>query len=390
MTVGSNLMAFVEATARIRQYGHPIHPIEVATADLELEQEFLRIPSRPLRRTPQAEPSLWKLAGIPISWAENCSKAGDSQLPADVWNLVVQRLSEGGAIPDKCLVYVKGDEAFNLSPRLLQLLTFGEVLDAIESTLPRNLSPDELKAHRPLAADDHFELNIVTSKRNTTPREGDVVEAGISIFHAATDQYPTQVTPYLRRCVCNNGMIVVVHPEREGPRIRRIPRAGGDRKKMVDQLKQVLRDAWDHVDPALEQFRSLTEQPLSADGLLGYLEQIRARYALTNQEIGAIDAAVEADERGRTNTLYDVANGISWVGTHIPGLDLQRRRQLRRAGGDVAVRHGPPCLACGSIPRGNRRRVTPSVSSSAGQASNETGCLSRLPSSEKRAESQQD
>jgi len=346
---GNNLLPFREAITQLRQTDQQVYSLEVSTAELRLEDQGLHTPHHSWKRSAEGDLSLWKLARLPLSWIENQRRVGDEQLPVDVWNLVTGRLLQRNDLEDRCVVFIHDNRLVHISDDTLQTLTFGEVADAVEATLPRDLSDSDLRAHRLSITPVYFEFNIVAAKRQIEARSGDIVEAGISLLHFCTDQHPTQVTPYARRCVCDNGLIVMVHDVRQGPRVRRVPRFGGNLKNMVAQLQEVMRDAWAHVRPAMEQVQSLSERPLAKNGVTRFLEQMRGRYALTNYEINTIEAAIEEDELGPTGTVLDIVNGISRVGSHLPGLDLFQRRQLLRAGGDIAVRYGSLCRLCGSI-----------------------------------------
>jgi hypothetical protein len=267
-------------------------------------------------------------------------------LPSEMQaGLLHYHLGRGFGRGGSVTVFGHGTELAGVGRADLARLTGRDVAEAVLDGMGGR--SDELDITRLSIVDDNIQFDAITERAQREVRPGDVVLAGVTVYHSLMADSATKVDGFLHRLVCSNGSI---HREclsaREGPRTRRL---SADHPNARDQQRQQIRrlssEALDNLNRRLDGLRRLTEEP--ADLRLLAMNWF-GRSRLSARRLMPLLEQAHAEEGGE-NTAFGVMNAFTRVATHRTELSPNIRRVLARMGGMLAFGHSRVCPKCWSL-----------------------------------------
>lgn len=235
----------------------------------------------------------------------------------------------------------------------LPLLSGQEVLDAVlAAALGGAVIGDmDLRVDR-FHLDGFVSLSLVSPSMRTEPRPGDLVHAGTDLHHSETGMCATQVTTYLSRLVCSNGLLIRVCEHNKALRVRRD--SFTDREALLGRIRRMAELAWAEMDLKLGILKQLAQERV--DDQADVIEKLARGHGLpvTRRQVGELLKALDDDELGNGGTLYDIVNAFSRVGTHSNGRPLAWRRGMMFVSGAILGDRLERCPRCRSIMRHRR------------------------------------
>jgi hypothetical protein len=310
---------------------------KIASREIRLSSEGLLLAGeQAFTLSLEARDDLARRSGIPAPFFNT--------IPVDLQAALFNRLfpvtlAHPAAPPELNVAVLDNRVAVALSDATLAVLPGVEVLNAV-------LEAASTDSNREVLDVAHFGLNggislsLVSPAIRAEPRVGDIVSGGIDVYHHDTGSRGCQVSSYLYRLVCRNGLLVPVCEHKEDLRIRR----GGPetRDSVLRRVRHVAGLAWADLQAKLAVLKQLVDEPVDDPAVV--LERIARDTGLnpSRKFIHELLAALSADEAGPGRTVYDMMNAISRVGTHSASRPLAWRERFER------------CPQCRSILRSHR------------------------------------
>lgn len=234
----------------------------------------------------------------------------------------------------------------------LAILSAEDVLESALSCRPPSIVEKDLKVSA-YQLNGVFRLSLVSDAFHAQPHVGDIVHAGIDILHSNTGAFATQIESYLLRLACRNGLLLKVcrHSLRGPQRIRRA--AAGNERLTRRRVEEMSRRAWLELDAKMAAVNALASE--SVDNVAAIIRAICERLRFPDRLVNEVLQALNQDEYGATNTLWDVVGAFSRLGTHSRALSENTRRYLRELSGELISERVHQCPTCGRVRRGSLR-----------------------------------
>lgn len=229
-------------------------------------------------------------------------------------------------------------------PKLLKI-NAPKLMQLVITSLPKNLSAEQVTVSRLYLTTSVLSFSCFSPDISKEPRVEDVVNGGIDVHHSTSGEFGIQIRCYLRRKVCTNGACTHICEDEKQVRARRLSDGRFDEEDMIRQTRHLLIQVWQQLDAKLEAITALLDQPRVSPNLV---RGQRTRFSLNNRTLEAIEAAVDRDELGVTNTQYDWFNAISRVASHETSISLRQQRRLMFMAGELSQQNARMCEKCGS------------------------------------------
>lgn len=324
---------------------------EIPIRDIRLHKKNagIRVEDKAYRLRNDAKRWLAQHAGIPYPFFRDC----EPDLQAILFERCFPRFLEKRGNDESVYLIIEDDSSVvSINESKLALLSSEEILELVLEHTPEKFDVTELRVPK-------FELNgtthitIVAPRISSELRPGDIVQGGIDIYHSETGLFGTRIESYLLRLVCRNGLVVrICTRHSEFP--TRIRRAGEKNRELTrHRIGQMARVAWDEVDAKLSSLNQLARDRVK--DVSGLVRSTGENLRFPARLIDTIIAAISQDEVEPSNTVYDVVNAISRVGTHDDSLSPVRRRYLQELAGELIVQRLERCPTCGDVVRPNLR-----------------------------------
>ena len=316
----------------------------VSAGSISLNAEGRLVADRwDLRIAADAEDQLARLARIPTPFFQKCP----ASLRANMFNTLYGQLHEQGAFPESFDLVVRNNELLTgLVNHRLACLSGAEVLD-----IALNARPEEIDASRLEVSSFHLNgdlgVSIVSRQLQSEPRVGDIVRAGIDVFHSETAAFATQISSYLMRLACSNGMLARVCTHTSGGRAR-VRRAAADNADLTRRrVHQMSEQAWGELQAKMAAVEQLAQEKV--DNASELIRSVGEKLRLSDNLIQEIVCALDRDELGRSGTLWDVVGAISRVGSRSDRLGRAIRRYLQELSGELIHERVARCPTCGAV-----------------------------------------
>ncbi len=207
------------------------------------------------------------------------------------------------------------------------------MLEAVEEGLnEKGINGSDLYFDKVRVGLDQTSFAVVTHERNTEIKSGDVMDAGIMVFGSPTGEAYIEVSPYLNRLICTNGMVSPVSMGRWSHR-------GGDGGSLYDWTKELTLQSWDAIDGELDAVRGLTEIEVGGNVHNVLADLFERHHVPAGQREDIIEAAVEEAD----GTMYGISQAFNRVANGVE--DVAGLRHLLMITGDVA-HQTERCSAC--------------------------------------------
>jgi hypothetical protein len=335
-------MKFAETLAKIREEDSKLTEQVVAVGQLTIEPDGLHAAGERLNLSPKGFEQLCDRfqhqPGVPASYLKS--------LPTPMYTDLLRHHLDGGIKGgDTIALYLRGQEVNGIGRPDLVRLPGTDVMEAVLDGMGGRA--DELEITRLAFGDDSVRFDLVTQRAEREVRPGDVVYAGVSVFHSLTGEMATRVEGHLHRLVCSNG---ATHRECLGP--RRIPRTRrlsanhpNARHQQREQIRRLSEDAFKNLNRRLDDLNKLTTEQADLEHLgPNWLRRSRLSPGLLMPLLRQAHA-----EEGAEDTAYGVMNAFTRVATHHTELSPNIRNILARMGGLLAFGHSRLCPKCWSL-----------------------------------------
>lgn len=302
----------------------------------------INIGGREFTLAESAETQLARFAGIPSEFF----KGIPPKLKAINFNtLFPEEITS--SMTNRFKAIVKDNTLRGLTDESLIILPAHTVLTNILNNMPEKFN-GELDIKGFSQSEGSFILNLTTPKFTAEPRKGDFLCGGISIRHSAIGEFSTQVSTYIHRLACKNGMVVPICENNRQLRIRRLDVMKFSRDDLLNRISYLSNLAWNELEKKVEIFSTLQNVKIDLDAFIRKLATI---HHLSKKIVKAVIEALYEDELGQENSLYSVVLAFSRVATH--RLDLLgpfEGNQLMRLSGLLSQeRHMKECPYCHSL-----------------------------------------
>jgi hypothetical protein len=207
------------------------------------------------------------------------------------------------------------------------------MLEAIEEALDEKGVPSNSFYYDKVRVGlDRVSFAVVTSDRADEVKVGDVMNSGIMAFGSPTGEAYIEVSPYLNRLICTNGMVSPVAMGRWSHR-------GGDGGSIFDWTKEMALQSWDAIDGELSALRGLTEIEVGGNVHNVLSDLFERHHVPAGQREAIVEAAVEEAD----GTMFGISQAFNRVANDIQ--DVAGMRHLLMVTGDVA-HQTERCSAC--------------------------------------------
>ena len=324
----------------------------VAPHDLFMtETGKLRVDGQCLSLQPSAIQQLSRLISCPVEFYQKVP--GD--LRAHITNRLIkaQQWNGSSTFPEQFRVITLEESLVGISDAKLLNVSGTAVMGAIFDAIPDDMETDvtTLEVRRFQLNHESVAIDLTTPKATVQPRVDDIVAAGLSVSHSYTGLWATQISTYLHRLACKNGMLVPVCRNDRRLRIRRLDGSQFCQEKMLENIRHISQIAWSELDVKLQAFAGLCNNRVDPEAVLADLVK---RMHLNRKVSQALRDALHEDELGFDDTQMGVINALSRVATHYPELNPIWRHRLMEASGVLSQQQVHRCPTCLSIIRGRR------------------------------------
>ena len=334
---------------RVREQSRKISFTKIETDGLHLRRDGrLNTSAGELRLDTSAVPRLAKRVGVPSGFFETCSPA----LRASVFNEFLQHGLRGERVPShmKAIIH-DGDVLLGVADPDLALLNSAEVLETVLDALPPDLDREHLEVVN-FRSNGELRVAVSTPQIVGEPRVGDIVQGGINVRHSPVGGFATQVSSFLFRLVCQNGLLVPTCQHEHRLRIRRA--AEENAATTLEKVREVAGIAWTELRSKLDAVQRLAQETVTDPE--GLIRAIARQSGLSRRVAAQVISALNVDELGGGDSLFDVINAFARIGTHSERLSSGRRRMLQELSGDLVTERINECPTCGAL---QRRRYLP-------------------------------
>lgn len=209
-----------------------------------------------------------------------------------------------------------------------------QMLEGVEEALfEKGVETDSLYYDKVRVGLDRTSFAVITGGREEAVKVGDLMNPGVMVFGSPTGAAHTEVSPYLNRLVCTNGMVSPVAMQRWSRT------AGTDGGSIFDWTKEVTLSSWDAIDGELDAVKALTEVPVNGN-VAGVLGDLFERHHVPG---GMREAVLEAAVEEADGTMFGIAQAFNRVANTVE--DVAGMRHLLMVTGDVA-HQTERCSAC--------------------------------------------
>ncbi len=332
---------------KVKEFEHQTHTKEVYARDLKLlDSGELQLHDDTFGFSPQGDAALAKLISCPGGFFQSVP----SDLRATLTNRLLQE--EERIRLQQIRVIFKDNQIIGLSDAKLIELSGIEVLRTVLDAMPSAMASQDLEVRSFHITEDALTLKITSQKTATELRAGDLVSAGLSIRHSIAGSHATQVSTYLHRLVCTNGMLVPVCRDDRRLRVRRLDGCRFSKQEMFNNLHNICQLAWGQLSDKLQALRALTRERIDP---VVILRDIVRRMRLSREVAAALHAALEQDELGYDESQMAVINALSRIGSHRTDLSQALRLLLMQAAGVLSQENVHRCPAGLAIIYNERR-----------------------------------
>ena len=323
-----------------------ISRLDLSPSDIRmLDSGEIRIHSDKFTLNPEAQKCIARLVQCPVKFFES--------VPVDLRSGITNRLLPVSRVERISVTLLDNSEVVGFSDARLISLMGTEVLEAAFDMIPESVKTEleHLEVRRFRSSVDVLELDVTTPTASVELRVGDIAAAGISIYHSSSGASATQISTYLHRLVCTNGLLVPVCRNDERLRIRRLDKSRFSKKEMLENIRRISRIAWNNLDIKLQALAELSRNKVDPEAVL---EDLVKRMHLNKKISQALREALQSDELGFDGSQLGVINALSRLATHHSGLNRMLRRRLMEASGILSQEEVHRCPTCLSIVRGRR------------------------------------
>jgi hypothetical protein len=325
---------------KLQQYEAQLRTQEVVAGDITmLETGKLRVNSEEYSMPPSAEDGLARLIRCPVTFFQ--------AMPVDLRSIVVNRLIlDDRPTSRKLQVTLRGKQVLGFSDSKLLSLSGTEVLRTALSAMPDGMKEEELEVRDFQLNENKLNFEVTSKGAQFEASPGDLVAGGLSLHHSVSGQFATQITTFLYRLVCRNGLLVPVCRNDKRLRVRRLDGARFSKGDMLENLARISELAWQELSLKLEALAALGRKEVDPRAIL---ENVIGRMRLNKKVADQLRAALLDDEKGYQENQLAVIHALSRIGTHSPELNEDLRRRLMTASGILSQREVHRCTKCMSI-----------------------------------------
>lgn len=303
----------------------------------------IHIGNNELTLAESAEVQLARLAGIPSEFF----KGIPPKLKAMNFNtLFLGKI--GSSRTNRFKAIVKDNTTLiGLTDESLIILPAFTVLTNIINNMPEKFR-GELDVKSFLHGEGNFILNLTTPRFTAEPRKDDLLCGGICIRHSSVGGFATQVSTYIHRLACENGMVVPICENSKQLRIRRLETVKFSKDDILNRISYISNLAWNELEKKVEIFSTLQNVKIAPES---FIKKLATLHHLSKKMVRAVIEALCEDELVQENSLYSVVLAFSRVATHrLDLLNPFEGNQLMRLSGLLSQeRHVKECQYCHSL-----------------------------------------
>ena len=251
------------------------------------------------------------------------SKAALTQWPEELLVPAVNWFLGNQSGDVRALTY--NDAVISFPKREVPIHYPSQVLDRMVGSLgDAGVNVDELEAHKVSTSVHQTRFALVSPERSAEPKVNDVLAGGVLVDLSPSGANNIEMSPYVNRLVCTNGMISPVSLGRWAWR-----GDSGD-GSFLNWVADFTTEAWGALEAEFEALDALTAMPIN-----GHTEDVlrdmfrRHRVPARVRELVTAAALDEAD-----GTMYGIAQSFNRAANEVE--DLRHARDLWMVTGEMA------------------------------------------------------
>lgn len=202
----------------------------------------------------------------------------------------------------------------------------------------------EVSLQAPVVEDDVVKVSF-TTEFATGGNVGDITGYGLSVVHSDSWHVAPRFDTFALRLACTNGMTVPVAG-------RKFRVSGKSEEDLFIQVEEFSQAAFEQIAALAAGFEALRSQRVeNVNKLINKICQEnklprKVREILLSTLGSASFLATLTD--GNVSSMYDVANLLTWVGSHSTELSEDHRLHLQMIAGSISTTGDTRCSHCGS------------------------------------------
>jgi hypothetical protein len=261
------------------------------------------------------------------------AKAAVQQWPVDMLLSTVNFFYEHGEGEAAAMVEAgdDGDTIVGFTKDARPIVPVGQVLDIAERSLKKiDVPTKDLQFSNVRASRENVAFGLVNPNVAEEPKVGDVVQAGLWFMHSPIHKRSTEVSSFLNRLACTNGMIA--------PRtLSKFSYRGGS--TFNEWVDQAVLDGWSALNREFDGLRELTQQPLNGHAHSVVEDLFERHHVPASLRETVLNAVIdEAD-----GTMYGIAQAFNRAANLVD--DTSHMRSLLMVTGDI-VAQDERCGSC--------------------------------------------
>lgn len=306
--------------------------LSIKTGDVVVKsaEGSIRIGKREVRSTTNGLVAIAAFVGVPKPLVTRI----DSDLTDYLMNAMLQRTPADAVIrvTDECITAVREPGAKNIEPR--------NIVDVATRVLTADARVDNY-----FSDSSSFGLDVVVHDKSKIgvhgdPKVGDITKAGLRFRQNVIQNLVPNVSPYMMRLVCTNGMEVA-------DASLKVDARGNTVEEVLKHLEAAAERAFSRVERDIKHFydmrNEMVENPERSLARMSYERGLsdRMRMHLTDRVPAMLDASGSA-------SMFDIVNLITNTAND-PAITREgARRDLQLFGGSLITLHTERCRTCAS------------------------------------------
>jgi hypothetical protein len=279
--------------------------------------------------SPEAFETLCGLLDIPFVYAKRC--------PSDLQETMVNYwLKKRSDTMQSVLLTENKIRAF-MSPNY-PYVSMLKIVDGITDLLPEDFLLGNYNLNGKF-----LEAQIFSPEYNQHVVDSEV-RGGMKMVFSDSWTVAPRFDTYLYRVLCLNGMVSPLEA-------RKFRISGKGEDEILEQVREFVKISLEHIPNMYHGFLALEQEQVH--NFISLLRKICKENKLPKKIADLLIETADSPEfkstiRNRINSMYDIVNLLTYVGTHNHVISEQHREHLMEIAGNITLKGDTRCTSCGS------------------------------------------
>jgi hypothetical protein len=198
---------------------------------------------------------------------------------------------------------ISGDEIVAFPKKITTMTPTTQLLDqVVGAVVAEGADPDTLQYDKVRVSLDRCSVAIISPENRAEAKKGDALNGGVMLLNSPTGRADIEVSAYVNRLVCTNGMISPV-----ALRSFRVRRGSSGFDHLSEWVTDAARESWLALDGEFSALRDLTQIPVDGHGA-DVLRDVFTRHRVPARLRDAVQEALIEEGDG---SLYGIAQAFN-------------------------------------------------------------------------------